>query len=158
MAIEDWADELTGLWGQISDGKGGNVKSYSMLKKRDFPEKIEVFPSALSFIEDVVTNYSSGGPLIDFYRGFTEFHILKDTSKENYPDLYKFIRLIRDKAASSIQLNAKIGGGNFVLDTEGRPSIVGPVSLQYGTDAPHLGLIANWTVKDNVAGEFQPSA
>ncbi len=158
MAIEDWADELTGLWGQISDGQGGNVKSYSMIEKRDFPETIEIVPCALTFIEDMDPFYSEGGPLLDFYRGITEFHISKDIAKSNYPDVYKFIRRIRDKAASNMQLNNKVGGGNFQIDTEGRPGIVGPIVLTYGIGDPHLGLIVNWTVKDNVAGEFQPSA
>lgn len=158
MALEEWIDELTQLWGQIEDGQGGNVRSYSMMDKRNFPEKIEKFPSALTFIEDNRDDYAVGKVNFDFWVGVTEFHILKDTSKKNYPDLYKFFKLIRDKAAANIQLNESLGGGTFLLDSEGRPSIQGPVVLQYGTDAPHLGLIVNWIVKDIVTDEFQPAA
>ncbi len=156
MALEDWADELTGVWAQMSNGKGGNVKSYGLIDKREFPEKIEVFPSALSFIEDVRSDYSAGRLILEFWSGFTELHITKDIDKSNYPDLYKFFRPIRDIAAVNMQLNNTVD--HFLLDFENRPSIQGPVVLQYGIDAPHLGLIINWNVKDNVSGEVQPSA
>ena len=155
MALEEWADELTQIWGGISNGLGGNVKSYKMLKKRDFPEKIEVFPCALTHTIDVVNDYSLGSPSIDTWRGVTEFHLIKDTNKENLPDLNKFIKLIRNKAAANMQLNSKLGGGIFLIDRES--GITGAVTLQYGDEAPHLGIIVNWNVTDNVSGEFQPS-
>lgn len=157
MAIEDWADELTSLWGQIEDGMGGNVKSYSMIDKRDFPEKIEKFPCALTFIEDLTSVYGLGSTGPDVYRGITEFHLTKDTNKENYPDLYKFFKRIRNKAGTNMQLNSSLGGGDFLLDFEGRPGIEGPLTLQYGDEAPHLGLVVNWVVRENVNGEYQPA-
>jgi hypothetical protein len=33
-------------------------------------------------------------------------------------------------------------------------SILGPLELKYGSEAGHLGLIAQWVVKEDIAGEL----
>jgi hypothetical protein len=154
MAVEQWIDEICNLWGEVSNGRGGLVRSYHVFDKDEFPEAISVFPCALTYTVEVDNQYSFGGPLIDYWRGVTEFHLFPNVDKRNYPQIMRYFARIRNIAAGHMKLNSKVE--HFLLRNEhdGGASIIGPVVLQYGTENPHHGLIVSWTVKENVSGDF----
>src|SRR3990167_6511083 len=151
MAVENFIDEITSLWDGISDGKGGQVRSYRVYEKNEFPESLSVFPCAITYTIEVRNNYSAGGPNVDLFRGLTEFHLFPNVSKSNLPELMRYMARIRNAAAGEITLNGKVS--HFLLRTD-VPSVQGPLRLQYGSEEPHLGLLVNWEVKEAVTGDF----
>jgi hypothetical protein len=155
MALEDWIDDVAALW-DIGDGEGGLVRSYRVYADdQPWPESLQELPCALSYATDCTPEYSTGGPLVDMYRGVTEFHLFPNTAKINLPPLMKFFARIRNAAAGSMTLSGKVA--HFLLRKD-VPGIQGPVTLTYGQDAPHLGILANWEVKENVTGDYTPAA
>ncbi len=153
MAVENWIDALAKVW-EFSDGKKGTVYSYRVYEKDEFPESLpdlNTTKCALTYITDVTTSYSAGGPCIDLYQGMTEFHLAADLKKTNLAYLLRFIARIRNAAAGNI----KLGG---TVDHFAVKSITGPMALQYGDEALHHGLVVEWEVKENVSGDFTVSA
>lgn len=151
MAVEDWIDEVCKLAGEVSNGKGGTVKSYSVFKKDNFPEALTVFPCAISYTTQVISEYSDSGPCIDLWKGHTEFHLVPNTNKQNYPEIMRYFARIRNAFA----LHRKLGGKvSFIQLSIDEASLQGPVTMQYGTENPHLGILASWIVKENVSGKF----
>jgi len=67
-------------------------------------------------------------------------------------------RVLTPIAAAAIAGLAALAAAWFLLRSGDGPSIVGPVTLQYGTEAPHLGLVVYWTVKEDVSGDFTVAA
>jgi len=155
LAIESWIDEITKLW-EIDDGRGGTVKSFRVFEVAEFPEAIEFTPCAITYPTDVTSQYSLGGPLIDYWQGQTEFHLFDNASKANIPEAIRFIARIRNAAAGSMKLNGTVD--HFLLRGEEGASVEGPVALSYGgADEPRLGFIVYWNVKENVTGDYTPS-
>jgi hypothetical protein len=66
------------------------------------------------------------------------------------PEVLHSIRRIRDTFA----LHRTLGGKVAYCALEVENSVVGPVKLQYGSEEEHLGLVANWWVKENTSGEI----
>jgi hypothetical protein len=153
MAVTDWLDEISRLF-EVSDGRGGTLKTYKAFEKSEFPEALSI-PCVLTYAVSVTNEYSQGGPCIDAWDGVCEFHLTEDTSKAKYPYIMQFFARIRDASASDIQLGGRVSW--FLLRTD-QPSIVGPVVMQYGSEAPHLGLMVYWQVKESVSGDFTVSA
>lgn len=153
MAIENWIDDLTNLWGTVESHRSGNVKSYSVLNKKEIPEDVTVFPSVITPSFELVPTYARAGSF-DLWRGISEFHLFEDTSKKHYPDIMKYFNRIKVVAASSIQLGGKVA--SVLIDTKSGPGIVGPSVLQWGTEAPHLGLVVTWIVKETVSVAVDP--
>ena len=154
MAVTDWIDEITEVW-EFNNGKGGLVKSYRLYENNEFPEALSVFPCAISYVTSVETQYSLGGPCIDTYEGVTEFHLVPNVSKVNIPYILPFFKRIRDAAAAHMNLGGLVAW--WMLKTGGEPSI-SLVTLQYGAENPHLGLMVRWSCKENVTGDFTPAA
>lgn len=157
--VEGWIDALCKVW-EIDDGKGNLVWSPRLFERDEFPEALPKIdrPIALSFLVNTATSYSAGGPCINIYSGFTEFHFQGGLNHSQKAYVMKFIRRIEVAAAA----NARLGGlvDHFMLTPidGGQPSIQGPVTLQYGDEAEHWGLIVNWEVKENVSGKITVSA
>lgn len=159
MAIEDWIDEVTRVF-EIGDGRGGTVKSYRVYERDEWPEALGAFPCALTYVVEEKSYYGTGSPLKDSYLGRTEFHLCDNVNKSNYPFIMRFFRRIRDAAAGHMTLKNAAGVSlvdHFLLRLD-EPSIQGPVVMTYGAEKPHLGLLVNWEVKEDVADEYQPSA
>lgn len=158
MAIETWIDDITRLWDQVSDGHGGSVRSYRVYEKDEFPEALADYPCALTYTTEVESVYSLGGPLIDLWKGVTEFHLFPNVDKRNFPAVMKYFARIRNAAAGSMTLGGSVS--HFLLrNTEsGGASIQGPVVLQYGNEEPHHGLLVYWECKENVSGDYSPAA
>ncbi len=155
MALEDWIDDVAALW-DIGDGEGGLVRSYrAYADEADWPESLQDLPCAISYTTDCDPTYSTGGPLIDLYRGVTEFHLFPNVYKRNLPVLMRYFARIRNAAAGAITLSGKVA--HFLLRRD-VPGIQGPVTLTYGQDAPHMGIIVNWEVKESVTGDYTPAA
>lgn len=154
MAVENWIDEICKLW-EIDDGRGGTVRSYRVFERQEFPAAITQVPCAITYTTEVTSQYSLGGPLIDMWQGQTEFHLTLDIDKSYYPELMRFFAKIRNAAAGSMTLSSKVD--HFLLRVDEGPSIQGPITLQYGSEEPHLGIIVYWEVKENVSGDYTPA-
>jgi len=152
MAVEQWIDEIADLAGTVSDGKK-KVRSYRVFKKAEFPESLSVFPCALTYTSEARMKYSLGGPQTDLWYGVTEFHLTSNVAKSNYPYIMRFFARIKAAFASKMNLNGKVA--YFMLRTD-EAGLQGPVVLQYGSEEPHLGIIARWVVKEDTSGDFTP--
>ena len=150
MAVENWIDDLAKVW-EFKDPAGKTVKSYRLFNKTEFPESISVFPCALSYPTGVTNEYSVSSIPQDKWEGKTEFHLSRNVSKDQFPYIIKFFAKIRNAAAGKITLGGKVV--EFRLAQESK-SIEGPVALQYGEEAPHLGLVVYWQVTEFVDGDF----
>jgi hypothetical protein len=155
MAVESWIDEITDLAGTIDDGKGKKVRSYQVFKKAEFPESISVYPSALTYTSELRSEYSLGGPCIDLWYGITEFHLVAGVAKSNYPYIMRFFARIKAAFALHMTLGGKVA---YVQLRTDEPGLQGPVTLQYGSEDPHLGIVAHWVVKESTTGQFTVGA
>jgi len=148
MAVTDWIDALSDLMGTIDDGRGGKVKSYRvyqpLTKNTEFPESISAFPCALSYATKIkVLDYSASASVV-IWSGVSEFHITSSAAKGGYAEVMKYYDRIIVACASSIQL-----GGLVSYFTITREEGLTAGILTYGSEAPHLGIIVNWEVKEN---------
>lgn len=142
MAVEDWIDELVGVTRSIPGVQAAPL----VFKKDEFPESLSVFPTALTFVEEVAMLYPDGGPNQDAWSGTTEFHLVSDTSKRNLPKIMSYFKKIRTAFTANRLLLDVPGRSVFMkLRAENGPSIEVAV-LQYGSEAPHLGLVVHWRV------------
>lgn len=151
MAVEQWIDEICKLAGEVPDGRGRRVLSYSVFGKTNFPEGLTKFPCAITYTTQVVSEYSLGGPCIDLWQGVTEFHLSEGSAKSEYPQVMRYFAQIRAAFAAHMTLGGKVA---YCKLRDDEPSLQGPVVLQYGTEQPHHGIIARWVVKENVTGSF----
>ena len=143
--IETWVDELTRVW-EIPDGKGGQVRSYRLFEKDEFPAEVPLdSPTALTFVDDVDTDYSQGGPTILMWHGTTVFHLTPNLDRSRIPYLSTFFSRILVAAATNMKLSGKVN--YFALEPSNSISVV---VTQYGNEAPHLGIEVKWMVKENV--------
>lgn len=157
MAIEKWIDTLARVW-EIDNGKKGTVRSYPLYEKDSFPETIQETPCALTFIEGSRSVYSAGGPIYQIWKGRTEFHLTTSTNKNNLPKIILFHQRILAAAAANMQLGGLVSYFLLDQDAEGGNNIQGPVELAYGSEDPHLGLVAYWKVKEHIESEITVSS
>lgn len=149
MAITNWIDELAKrVAAEIDDPNGRSVESFYLFEKANWQESITRFPAMLSYPTGVKCLYSAGGPCYEIWTGQTEFHVTSDTGKHQYPLIMRYYEQIRNAFAKNTTLGGKVA--YLVLRTESQDSISGPVVLTYGSDVPHLGLIAAWVVKEMI--------
>lgn len=157
MAAPDWLDDIADLFA-VSDGQGGQVRSFSA-GRDDFPEALPLAEAAcaITYLLDCDPMYSQGGPLKTIYTGRTEFHLAPNTSKAHLPKIHRYYARIRNAMAASMRLGGKV---DDFRKRAGVALIRGPVKLTYGDEAPHLGLVVEWEVKADEAGEsgYTPGA
>lgn len=147
MAVTDWIDTLSGLWGELTDGHK-NVRSYKVFTKAEWPGSLSRFPCALSRVVSVSSEYSASISH-DYYVGVTELHLTSDRGMEKIPYCMAWYARIRDKAAANLKLGGLVD--EFRLRRgEGSPSIEGPLGLKYDEEPEHWGLLIHWTVKELV--------
>jgi len=154
MAVTDWIDKIAQVF-EVANGKGGTVLSYRMYDRNNIPEALTSYPCAISYVTEARHQYSLGGPCLDFYNGVTEFHLTPNASKANLPYIMPYFARIRDAAAGNITLSGTVA--HFLLRLD-EASVTGPVTLQYGQEEPHHGLVVRWEVKEEVSGDFTPAA
>lgn len=147
MAVENWIDDVARLASKVTDGKGNLVRSFAVFEKDEFPNALAVFPCALTYIENVTMEYAASGPNIDNWQGITEFHLTPNDNKSNYPYIMHFYARIRAAFSADITLGGKVTYCKLSID---RPSIEA-ANLQYGAEAPHLGLVAHWVVRERLS-------
>jgi len=142
--VTDWIDRVCEVWGTIDDGKGGKLRSYRIFERAEYPESLSQIPCVLTIVPRLRTiQYSAGGPNIAVYEGVSEFHLTKNVSKGNYPSVFLFFDRILQAAAANLQLGGVVD--HFLLRTD-TPIEMGV--LRYGSEEPHLGMIAHWSVKE----------
>lgn len=140
--IEDWIDSLARVW-EVDDGRGGQVKSYRLFERDEFPEDIPLDrPTALTFFDDVEIEYSLSGPNLGYWSGTAEFNLTPDLSRARMASVLKFIPRIVAAAAGNMTLGGRVS--HFVIGN------IRLMALQYGNKAPHLGLEVKWSVKENL--------
>jgi hypothetical protein len=148
MAVTDWIDALSDLMGTIDDGRGGKVKSYRvyapLTKNTEFPESISAFPCALSYVVKIRRLEYSASAAVVIWSGVSEFHIMSNTAKSGYPELMRYYDRIIKACASDIQLSGLV---SYFTINQDDGLVAG--ELTYGSNAPHLGIIVNWEVKEN---------
>jgi hypothetical protein len=143
--VEDWIDTLVRVW-EIDDGRGGQVRSYRVFERDEFPEEVQLdVPSALTFVEDLDAEMSQGGPCIIMWHGTTSFHVTPDLNRSRLPYVLRYIRRILTAAGANMKLSGLVD--YFALEPTGSISIV---AMQYGNEAKHLGLEVKWMVKESV--------
>mgnify|MGYP007100087937 FL=1 len=144
MAISSWIDAIAEKWGQVSDGRGGQVRSYAAFKRSEFPEALSVSPCALTYITGVpVVQYSLGGPCVVVYQGVTEFHLTRAVDKSLMPYVMGYYERIIAAAASSITLGGLVEHWLLSGDEPIKPGV-----LTYAGEDPHYGMVVNWRVKE----------
>ena len=152
MAIQTWIDKIADLWSDIDTHDGGKLRAYRLFVVGDIPESITA-PAVLTFPVSVSTTYSTGGPLVEHWIGRSEFHLFDNIDRRNYPMLMPYFAKIRNAAIGSITLGGTVVNFNIGQDYTGEPGIEGPVEFSYGDESPNLGLVVNWFVKENIAGQ-----
>lgn len=144
--IEDWIDALTKVW-EVDDGRGGQVRSYRLFERDEFPENIPLDQAtALTFVDSVDYRYSQGGPSLAFWRGTTEFNVTPDLNRQRIPFVMKYFGRILRAAAGNLTLGGKVN--YFVLDES---TSIEMAVLKYGNAGQeHLGLVVKWLVKETI--------
>ncbi len=152
MGVEKWIDSVAAVFGEIITGQGGKLTSYKVFGKTEFPNSLKHFPCAITYLDGVsCSSPSDSGPWINLWAGTTEIHLCADTSKSHFPEAIAYYTKIQKVVAAHRQLGGKVAYFELVDQST---SIEGPLELTYGTDAPHLGLLVHWLVKEDVTGDF----
>lgn len=146
--LENWIDEITKLFGKLSNGSGGNVRSYKLFELAELPEAITVFPCAISYVEDVVMTMPDSGPNVDMWRGITELHIAPGMKKSDYPKILPYFNRVRGIFALDRTLGGKVQ--YCKLTVEG-PSIEGPIIFSPDTEITNQGLMVHWVVRERLS-------
>lgn len=150
MSIENWIDAICKLM-SVSDGARGNVLSYHVYDKAEFPASLSQFPCAVTLIQGVDFQYSLGGPKKGIYKGKTEFYLTAGLNMADLPNVMLYPARIRNACAGAMQLGGLVD--HFILTTDPR-QIVGPIGLRYNAeDPPRWGYTVNWEVKADEAGD-----
>lgn len=144
--IEDWIDEVAKTAGLVEAANGKRVVSYPLFGKTLFPESLSVFPCALTFIENLTSDYDLSGAGRNIWDGITEFHLTADLNRKRIPEVLLYYRRIRDAFAGNMTLNGKVA--YCMLRGGSDSSIAGPVELSFGNEKTHFGLVAYWRVKE----------
>jgi hypothetical protein len=146
--IQDWIDTLTKVW-EVSDGEGGQVQAYRLFERDEFPENIPLDrPTALTFVDSVDFDYSTGGPAIAIWRGTVEFSLTPDNSKMRIPKVIMYFGRIMSAAAANMTLGGRVN--YMVIDPN---SSIEMVVRSYGNAGQeHLGLVVKWIVKEHIQG------
>jgi hypothetical protein len=152
VAVENWIDALCAIW-EISDGKGGQVRSYRAFEKNEFPEAITDVPCALTYTQGVIMEIAASGGK-SFWRGVTEFHLSQGVDKSHFPEYMRYFARIR----AALAANMKLGGlvDHLKVNVAVTPSVQGPVVLVYGSEEPHHGIVVYWEVKEDETDTVGP--
>jgi hypothetical protein len=145
MAIVDWIDKLADVAGSVSDGRGGFVKAYRNFDRADIPEQLTVFPCAISFDRSMTPKYSAG-LCLNIWEGTTEFYLFPNINPQNNPEVMRYYDRILAAFAAHVNLWSTVGYCKL-----NRIERLSPPT--YGAEIP-MALIASWTVKEEVTGDF----
>lgn len=143
--VENWIDEICKLSANIPAIGARNMTAYALFGKTNIPEKLEVFPSALTFVEGARMQYSASGVCATIWNGFTEFHLASDMARKKLPEVHLYFGRIRTAFAAHMTLGGRVA---YCMLRPEEQNIEGPVSLQWGGEAEHWGLVARWVVKE----------
>jgi hypothetical protein len=156
MSVEAWIDDIVDVCAGIAGHHGKSLRAYYVYRKAEFPDAIATFPCVLTFTDAMRSDYSAGGPNLDAWTGICEFHLFPDLSRAHYPECMLYFARIRNAFAAHITLGGKVE--HFLPRVDTPYPVRGPVRLQYGEEAPHLGIVVQWQVKENVGSEVTVAA
>jgi hypothetical protein len=153
MALENWIDDVVDVFAGITAHTGKPLRAYYVFKRREFPDAIADFPCALTFVQSAAPTISAG-LCLEMWQGITEIHLFPDISRVHFPECMLYYARIRNAFAAHMQLGGKVDICSLRWDV--LDPIRGPVRLQYGSEDPHLGMVVQWVVKENVSSEVIP--
>lgn len=142
--IDSWIDLMVDALKKM-ECESGALTVPNILRDNKFPESISTVPTALIYAGPVSVKYPQGGPNYDVWQGEVHFHLTKSTKKSEYPMIYRYYKRIRDVFEANVQLSEHVV---LKLRAENGSSISEPSVLQYGSEAPHFGLVAYWTASE----------
>lgn len=158
-SVETWLDTLCKVWGAVSDGENGTVRSFLVFERNELPSSFITAvegPCAASYVEGLMPEYSAGGPTLFFWNGLTEFHLTADVKPANAAMIMLYFSRILAAAAGNMKLSGTVEHF-FIPPTENAVQMVTfnhPVTGQ----ADHQGILVRWQVKQNVSGDYTVSA
>lgn len=150
--VEIWLDALNAVFG-VDTGRGSKVATPKVTVSNAYPESLPSLPVALSWPVSLEPTYGapdSSAPTILIWQGETEMHLTPDVKKSNLPYVYRFFGRILAAAKANITLGGLV---EYFIIPKGANSME-PAILQYGGEAPHIGIIIRWTVKQNLSGQI----
>ena len=156
MAIENWIDEVVEVFGSVAGHAGKAVRAYYVYRKAEFPDALSAYPCVLTFSEALRPEYSRSGPLIDAWVGVTEFHLYPDQARAHYPEVMLYFARIRNAMAAHVTLGGRVA--HFLPRLDVPYPLRGPVVLKFGGEEPHVGIVVQWQVKENVGSEYTIAA
>lgn len=159
QSVEAWLDTLCKVWGAVSDGESGTVRSFLVFERNELPNSwitaVEG-PCAASYVDSMQPEYSTGGPTLFFWSGLTEFHLTPDVKPANASMVMLYFSRIFAAAAANMKLSNSVEHF-FIQNTENAIQMVTfnhPVTNQ----PDHQGIMVRWAVKQNVSGQYTVSA
>jgi hypothetical protein len=147
--ITEWIDKLAAIW-EISDGRGGTVRSYRVFERAEFPEGAIQIPGALTYPNGLQPKYGQGTPTILLWEGITEFHLVPNMQTEHIPYMVSFYQRILAAALANMKLSNTVE--YFILPDQ--PRAIEMAEFLVGEGPAHRGLLVHWSVKENVSGDF----
>lgn len=158
-SVETWMDTLCKVWGTVSDGDGGTVRSFLVFERNELPGSFVTAVEgacAASYVDSLQLEYSAGGPTLFFWSGLTEFHLTPDVKPANASAVMLYFARIVAAAMQNVKLSNTVEHF-FILNTENALQMVTfnhPVTGQ----PDHQGILVRWQVKQNVSGDYTVSA
>jgi hypothetical protein len=145
--IENWLDAVCKVFGAISNGKGGQVKSYRVFEQSEIPSELSEYPCAVTYVPEADPMYTSGAITAMIWSGETELHITPTADPALITDVTKYFSRVLQIVTANRSLGGKV---QYFLLPEGQKSIR-MSKLQYGSGVPHYGLVVMWEVKENIS-------
>jgi hypothetical protein len=149
--VPTWLDAIADVWGTVSDGKGGYVRSFHVVDRAEIPEALPdlgKFCYAISYITDMDPVYSVGYSEITWY-GETQFYLAPNVSKSNIPYIMPFYGRILAAAAAAVKLGSYSQVKTFVIPHEKGSMMF--ARLVYGDEVEKHGILVKWQVVENVS-------
>jgi hypothetical protein len=158
QGVETWLDKLCSVWGTVSDGENGTVRSFLVFERNEMPNSFITAiegACAASYVESLQPEYSAGGPTLFFWSGLTEFHLTADVKPANAGMVMLYFSRIVAAAAGNMKLSNTVEHF-FIPPVENAVQMVTfnhPVTGQ----PDHQGILVRWQVKQNVSGSYTVS-
>jgi hypothetical protein len=153
--VELWIDALNAVWG-FEYGRGQIVRTPKCSSKDDFPESLpdlaDKGPIALSWPVSVTPKYGAPGssiPTILIWTGETELHLCPDVKKTNLAFILPFFGRILNAAKTNETLGGLVVQFHLIAEDNLALSV-----LQYGSEAPHHGIVVRWMVNQDLSKQI----
>jgi hypothetical protein len=156
--VPTWLDAVADVFGTVSDGRGGLVRSFHVVDRAEIPEALPDLGKlcyAISYISDMDPNYNVANSEITWY-GETAFYLAPNVSKSNIPYIMPFFGRILQAAAGAVQLGGMTGIMHFIIPHEKGAMMF--AKMVYGDDVEKHGILVKWEVMEKVSTSLTVTA